>query len=83
MRIAFDNVIKEPNENNLNVARREVSALNQAIVELKRDLPKDVLTECMPQLKLAEDIARADLTALDFLAAKFAADDKSHRYKRH
>ena len=81
MRIAFDNVIKEPNENNLNVARREVSALNQAIVELKRDLPKDVLTECMPQLKLAEDIARADLTALDLLEAMYNDDAKITRYK--
>ena len=78
LRKSFDELLNNPNEKNFKSVEDQLKSLKVSIKNLQKNLPKNILNECQPQLEQFNRIVDADLFALKVLKDK----NKSEHLRR-
>lgn len=67
LRKLFDKMLSNPNQQNYQLTKIQLEKLIESTNQLQKNLPKEMLIECEPQLKQFRLILNADLIALEVL----------------
>ena len=79
LRAAFDKLLNSNDaefEENFKIVEEKLNKIHSATKKLQSKLPKNILSECKPQLKQLERLVDADMTAMKILRSRKQEDNK-------